>query len=491
VPLQKITGEEPMRKFHPLDVLLAFFLSFCASFIAGCGQTTNQPGPQPGQTTQVVILLSSTANDSIWNFYIEIASVALSDSAGTSVPVYNPPVPVSLIPTTGEFIHVNGGFEPLVTATVPQGTYTSAALRVAGCRFSTAGVGANGGPLQSTYNEGLCSQGTGAATVTLPSPITISGSVTVLSLNLQAPQSYTLAPSTGSTPATYTISPVFTLTPIQVPAGQSSGATAMAKGIVAQIQTISGTTLGLHTANFSMLIVNTNPSTLYWGVSGFSSLSPGMNVNFDAAIQSDGSLLATRIEVDDLTAAWVTSGPALYSYQTGEFYVLPQQGPSPSPTNGGVFQSSSSTAYRVSAQIAHLQDPPFAASFNAQSLFAGQNVAVSFSANSLTGDEPAETVTLIPQTIQGMISALSTDGGYTVYEVKLADDDPITVLQRVAGAFPLISDPTHIVVYADINTQMPASGGGSVGSTQRFRGLLFYDNGTLRMDCSSILAAAI
>ncbi len=479
-----------MRKSYPGAMFFIFFLSLHASSIAGCGQTSTQPGPQTGRTTQVVVLLSSTANDSIWNFYIEIAGLALSDSTGRSVPLYNPPVPVSLIPTTGEFVHVNGAFEPLVTATVPQGTYTSATLTVGGCRFSTAGVGANGGPLQSTYSQGLCSQGTGAATVRLPSPVTISGTVVVLSLNLLAPQSYTFTPGNGNTAATYTISPVFTLTPVQTPTEQGSGGLPLAKGISAQIQSISGGTLAMHTANFSFLMVNTSPTTVYDGVAGSSSLASGMNVNFDAAIQSDGSLLATRIEVDDSTAAWVTSGPVLYSYQTGEFYVLPQQGPSPSPLNGGAFQSLSNTTYRVSGPIAHLQNLPFPANIDAQSLFAGQNVAVSYSANALTGGEPAETVTLLPQTISGTVSGISTDGGYTVYTVTLAPDDPILVLQRVASAFPPISDPTHIMVYADASTQMPESGGVSIGSTLRFRGLLFDDNGTLSMDCSAVLVGA-
>jgi hypothetical protein len=42
------------------------------------------------------------------------------------------------------------------------------------------------------------------------------------------------------------------------------------------------------------------------------------------------------------------------------------------------------------------------------------------------------------------------------------------------------------VVYADSSTQMLNSNPISVGSIVRFHGLVFNDNGTLRMDCAQI-----
>ena len=45
------------------------------------------------------------------------------------------------------------------------------------------------------------------------------------------------------------------------------------------------------------LTYNVDSSTAYQGISGLSSLAAGMSVNMDAEIQSDGSMLATRVYV--------------------------------------------------------------------------------------------------------------------------------------------------------------------------------------------------
>ncbi len=55
------------------------------------------------------------------------------------------------------------------------------------------------------------------------------------------------------------------------------------------------------------------------------------------------------------------------------------------------------------------------------------------------------------------------------------------------GQTTLLTDPNTVVVYADSNTQMLNTAPVAVGSVVRFYGLVFNDNGTLRMDCAEIL----
>jgi hypothetical protein len=43
-------------------------------------------------------------------------------------------------------------------------------------------------------------------------------------------------------------------------------------------------------------------------------------------------------------------------------------------------------------------------------------------------------------------------------------------------------------VYADQNTQMVNAGSVSAGNVARFTGVVFNDNGTLRMDCTQVMA---
>ena len=57
-------------------------------------------------------------------------------------------------------------------------------------------------------------------------------------------------------------------------------------------------------------------------------------------------------------------------------------------------------------------------------------------------------------------------------------------MQPVQAA--LLSNPSQVEVYVDSNTQMLNTQGLAPGSTLRFYGLVFNDNGTLRMDCAQV-----
>jgi hypothetical protein len=50
-----------------------------------------------------------------------------------------------------------------------------------------------------------------------------------------------------------------------------------------------------------------------------------------------------------------------------------------------------------------------------------------------------------------------------------------------------LNSPATVLVYADANAQLLNSTPINPGSVLRFTGLIFDDNGTLRMDCGQIL----
>ena len=106
-----------------------------------------------------------------------------------------------------------------------------------------------------------------------------------------------------------------------------------------------------------------------------------------------------------------------------------------------------------------MQRLPFAASFRGSSLFQGQHVSV-YSSGALGSQE----------------------NGFTVYTVALAAYDLFPVLQQYVGPYPHINSPTIVVVYVDRNTQLLNHGLINLGTLARFRGLVFDDNGTMRMD---------
>src|SRR5579863_9866829 len=79
---------------------------FTAAFAAGCGSNGTPgkgggTGPIQGETTQVTVLASSTANDQLVQFSMYLQSLTLMNKSGTNVP---------LISTTHdlEFMHLNG-----------------------------------------------------------------------------------------------------------------------------------------------------------------------------------------------------------------------------------------------------------------------------------------------------------------------------------------------------------------------------------------------
>jgi hypothetical protein len=99
---------------------------------------------------------------------------------------------------------------------------------------------------------------------------------------------------------------------------------------------------------------------------------------------------------------------------------------------------------------------------------------------------PANTITLIPQTIDATVTSSTPSGSFTDYSVSLAPYDLFPMLAVQPGQTTLLTNPSEVEVYVDSNTQMLNSTPLAAGNTLRFYGLVFNDNGTLRMDCSQV-----
>jgi hypothetical protein len=471
--------------------LSLFAIALFGALLAGCGsgmQTMSTP-PAVGNT-QVVVMLTSTANDQLVAYNALIASIALVDTTGKSVPVFTNAVSFG---PQGEWMHLNGVAEPLPAVSVPQGTYTSAVVTVDGCGLTQLTFTANGF-LDSGFNQGLCSEGTGKTTVNLPNPIMIAGSAMGLSLNLQVSKSFTI--DATADPATATLDPVFTLTPVSIAAQPTDETNGKVTVIDAEVSSVGadGKTFTAQTGNTgATLTLASSTTTVFQGISGFSALTPNLLFSFDAAIQTDGSLLATRIEVDNAVAAAGVAGPFTIPVIGPGFFDtinLEQNGCTVVniPICDAIFFQSG-TVFNVSTEFTNLTTLPFPATFTTANFLQGQNVLVtSQGVPDQQSIETATTITLLPQTLNGIVTSVANDGGFTVYTVTLAPYDLIPVLQNFTSDTPPphLTNPTTIVVYADTNTHMLNTGTVAAGSLIRFRGLIFDDNGTLRMDAGEI-----
>jgi Domain of unknown function (DUF5666) len=466
-----------------------------AVFTAGCGSKGNpfQGGSTPlSGNTSVTLLASSTANDQISVFDVEVLGMTLTNQSGKTVNLLSP------LPTAPfmEFMHLNGTAEPMLTVSVPQDVYSSATLTLGTTQFGCVIFSPTYGNLDTiVFNDFLTPAS--QVTVSLAEPITVTGDAMGLSLDLLVGKSATYNSCTFSANqpnaiVPYTISPTFNLTPVSFPSQPGNGGSTPLTGLTGTVASVNamGNSFLVTGADGPVWTANTNGSTVFHGVAGVSALAAGMLVDMNAAIQADGSLLATRVEVDDTnsTNLSLAVGPVSQTAPNSNFFSVGQE------TQGYLYVDGASTSqtfttgsgvYQISGELANVQSLPFTASFSAANIVAGQNVLVTSHGTVSGGYLPVSTLTLIPQTINGTVTAVSSSGGFEMYTVALAAYDSLPNLSGQNLQNPLVN-PGSVVVYVDSNTALLNSGAIAVGSLLRFNGLLFNDKGSLRMDCAQV-----
>ena len=459
-------------------------LTLLAIFIAGCGG--GGTGTTLSGDTQVVVLASSTANDQLSSFTTTLQSLTLTDQSGKTVNLLASPV-------SEEFIHLNGHVEPIATVSIPRGTYVSANATYNGatpvCNAQTSGS-----------NETDTLTGGANETINLPNPITVDGTAMGLVLDLKV----STYPGQCPTPAEYPTAPpvtaAFDLTPLTIAAQPTSSTNGLALGLEGTISsvgsgaaelTVNGLVNGQTPPTWQ---VGLNSSTVVQGISGVAQLTTKLPVDMDVAIQPDGSLMATRISAisTETTTLTVANGP-LMTVSSAEpvTYIIgaAQQGYLPTGMGGFGYGNFGKSQFQASGQFKNQASLPFAATFNSATMVPGQNVTVTTQATADMPDPlyfPLTTIVLRPQTINGTVSAISSEGGFNTYTVTLAPYDLFPQFAMQPGQTTLLTDPNTVVVYADSNTQMLNQSSPAVGSIFRFYGLVFNDNGTMRMDCAQI-----
>ncbi len=298
------------------------------------------------------------------------------------------------------------------------------------------------------------------------------------------------------------MSPTFDLTPFALSTSPTNSGNGKVSGLDAEAASVamagSSLTLTIPAGPFGTrtLSATSDNQTAFQGIGGASALSAGMFLNIDGAIQSNGSLVATRIAVEDPSAVNEISGPLMFV--DTEVSVLTQYGRNelgtlvPVPNGTAYFDipdfDFSNAVFNISGQLTNLQNLPFVPSFTASNMVAGQNVGITSPTLSLVGGvyTPANTITLVPQTINGTVVSSHQAGNFTDYTVSLASYDLFPTLAVQQGQTTLLNNPSQIEVYVDSNTQQLNTQALAPGSTLRFYGLVFNDNGTLRMDCAHV-----
>lgn len=469
--------------------IFCLVFTFVAALTAGCGSGgggSSNPSSPSGATTQVTLLVSSAANDQLSAFNIALTGLQLTNTAGEAITVL-------ATSQNAEFIHLNGTSEPLITVSVPQDTYTAATATVGAAQFTCATLNSSGGVDTSTFAYGQTPSN--QVMVALPSPIQIAGTAMGLTLAMQVSNSarFDSCVSNGIDP--YSINPTFKLTTFDLssPSGNSGdgNATGM-EGLVASVNASTGT-FTVTAADGPSWTVRANASTEFQGISGLPALAAGMPIDMDGAVQGDGSIVATRIAVNDAKSANLTvvSGPLLNvaSSQPSLISFGREQQGFLTKVTGSQYFSFGNAVFQTSGALANLQSLPFPPSFTAANMVAGQNLSITTHATAIAAGPiyfPATTVTLMPQTIDGTITAVASSGAFDMYTIQLATYDAMPTFAAQQGQTTLLAHPDTVVVYVDHNTRMRNATALETGIVFRFSGLLFNDHGILRMDCAQV-----
>jgi hypothetical protein len=442
---------------------VSLILSGCSSNAVNSLTGSSSAVPATGNPTMTQTIITDAPNDQVLALGLTVNSIRLFDASGVYADVLTAPVTI-------EASHLDAVQEPLrAPLNIPQDTYTSALITVSNPTVVYVDPTTHK-PVKATVTLAASTD-----TVTFASPITVSATSKPICFDLLVAQSVSLSGSSA------TVTPDFAITTINVPPSATAATNAQngrVNDILGAVVSTTASSLTVTTPNGSSVTVATSSSTILQGFTSLANLTAGQIVDIDVAQQNTGTLLALRIHIDAQNPTNQLVGPLTST--TGSpvtsFDLTARQwlGASTAATTAGTSYTiavNSSTTFSTDAGMGPLPVLPFTPTFSATTLSPGQNVAVVTSAISGT-TATAASVTLVPQTIGGTVSAISAlPSGLTVYTVTLPSG---SALGNLTGA-------TTLMVYSNSNTQFMNAATIVVGSTVRFNGLLFNDSGTLRL----------
>jgi uncharacterized protein DUF5666/uncharacterized protein DUF4382 len=428
-------------------------------FALGCSSSNSMPPVAMTPTgTAMTVSVGDAPVDGIVDFEITINQITLTDASNNTITVLN-------TPTRVELSHVNGTVEPIAVMNVPAGTYTKATITVSNPEVEIVNSTGQVQELTSTLASTT-------ATVTFSPNLVVTSGMPIL-LNFD----FNLAASVSISGTTATITPTFTATTSQVKANENEQ-----DDDNGESEDVKGTVTGVAAPNFTIsveqssqsLTFTTNSSTQFEGVSGVSGLTNGMIVEVDSVTQSDGSHLATKVEVEENDAEGLEA-EGLITSTTGtpvtQFQIVVQDEAAPGSTMPALGSTltvnlTGNTVFRIGGGhhiiLTGLSITPL---FDASHLADAQRVEVD-STTASTSTVTADKVRLQPEGISGVVSnVVQIDSSHISFTLTPAAD----------SFFDKLSGQTSLTVLTQPNTEMKVMP--TANATVRVRGLLFV-NGT-------------
>lgn len=428
--------------------------------LAGCGMNNSKnTTPSSGQ---LMVTMGDAPSDRVIAFALTVNTMTLTGGSN--------PTAIST-PTRIEFVRDAGTFQPLVTAQLAPGTYSGATLMVSNPQVVAIDTTTHL-PVQLTAALSATT-----VNVTFNTPLMINSSST--SSSVEADFDLDLANSVTISGSTATINPIFHVS-TKIVRDQDNDDFRDVRGVVMSVTAPKFTIASAQAAQ--MFTFTTDSNTSFEGISGLSQLTVGMMVEVDAQMQSDGTLLAKRVDVDEdsddglevegftTSTTSVTSGPATQFTLSEEFdsgpvtALLALLGIGESIT----VDINSNTAFSVS-DTGEINLSGLSVNFDASNIGRAQRVQAS--AMHQAALQPsglvlaADRVKLLQQSLSGTVSNLngSIPGTFTL---TVAGDSALALLSGRTTA--------TVQVLSGTSEDMPVANGDAV----RVRGLLFFTGNT-------------
>ncbi len=453
------------------------------SFVALAGMLTACGGGSAANSsssamTAVQVNMGDAPADWMLAFSMNISSMSLIGSNGAATVVSSS--------TPMEMLHLMGTMQPLAMVSAPQGTYTGASITIGSAAVMYMDPTTKA-PVQQTIPGPI------TTTVNFSSPITVGSTPMAMGFDLDLANSVTLG-SGGS----LSMNPVFHVTTGMQGSGSpldpSSGG----------IQQMMGTVSGVSGSSFTMTSMQaaqtftfaTNSSTTFDGAS-MSMMSSGMLVVVDATLQSDGSLMATKVQSMMNTGG--VMGGGIVTAVTGQpataLTMVMQNGAGTGMMSsyfaaGATASMSGSTTYAIDEDNVEMSGLPFTPVFDASHIYAGQSVmpissggmTVGGMGGGMMGGSPmagtitASEVELQPQGVSGTSASAISGGVSSSFTMTLPSD----------SAFTTLTGATSVTVFQQPQTTVSGTSPIAGGASVHVFGLLFYDGGLWKMVAARI-----
>lgn len=458
-----------------LGFLGAFALSGCGG--AGSSSASSNPTPTPAAKTVVQVNMGDSPADWMLAFSMNISSMSLTGSNGSASVVSSS--------TPMEMMHLMGMMQPLAMINAPQGSYTGASVTIASATVMYMDPTTKA-PVQATI------PGPMTATITFASPITVGTTPVAMGFDLD------LASSVTMTNGNMTMNPVFHVTSGTQGAGNAMDpANGGIQQMMGSISSVTGSSFVMTSMQAAQTFTFATNSTTVLSGTSMSSMANGMLVVVDATLQSDGSLLCTRVQ--SMMNSGGVMGGGIIAAVTGSpatSLTMIMQNGSGTGMMSSVFASgvtvtlSGGTNYQIDQDNMDMAGLPFTPVFDQNHIYAGQSVMPISSSgmmsggmgggmmggSSMAGTMTASQLELEPQGLSGTASAAISSGATTNFTLNLPSQ----------CAFTTLTGATSVTIFQQPKTNIVGSSSFASGTSVHAFGLLFFDGGQWKMVASRI-----